>query len=69
MLADVIRENSNQKTTDADPKVTMFAHDWGSTVTFCFVKKYPQLVKRIISLDIGGTVKFGAGYWVVVICY
>jgi pimeloyl-ACP methyl ester carboxylesterase len=69
MLADAIRENSNQKTTDADPKVTMFCHDWGATVTFIFVKKYPQFVKRIISLDVGGNIKLTKGFMLVVLSY
>ena len=47
----------------------MFCHDWGSAVTFAFVKKYPQFVKRIISLDIGGHIKVGRGFILVCLSY
>ena len=59
----------NIKRFSKNSKVTIMCHDWGSTITFVFVKKYPNLVKRLISLDVGGTIVLGSGMLVSVLSY
>ena len=55
LLAKVVEDHSKQK------KVTLFIHDWGSYYGFHLMAHRPELVSRIITLDIGGY--SGFGFW------
>src|SRR3954466_11626198 len=40
---------------DTGGKVTLVLHDWGCLYGYQFAMRYPQLVERIVGVDIGDT--------------
>src|SRR3954463_2825189 len=38
-----------------DRRVTLVLHDWGCLYGYQFAMRYPQLVERIVGVDIGDT--------------
>jgi pimeloyl-ACP methyl ester carboxylesterase len=40
-----------------DRKVTLILHDWGSFTGLLFQNKYPEIVTRVITIDVGLTAK------------
>ena len=53
-LAEVIKAS-----TAADEKVTLVIHDWGSHYGFHLAARHPELVARIVALDVGPPVPLG----------
>lgn len=50
-LAEIVEKQSKKK------RVTLIIHDWGSLIGFFFQHDRPDLVSRIITLDIGGHIE------------
>ena len=40
-----------------DETVTLITHDWGAYIGYMFEKAYPERVKKMVALDIGGHVQ------------
>ncbi|CAM9811986.1 unnamed protein product [Ectocarpus sp. 4 AP-2014] len=53
-------ERTIEKAGNGEP-VTLIAHDWGCTFSFMVEKKRPELVKRMVAIDVGGAVEPGLG--------
>lgn len=41
----------------ADAPVSLVTHDWGAYIGYMFEKAYPESVRKMVALDIGGHVK------------
>ena len=55
LAATVVSENRG------DP-VNLVLHDWGCVWGFLMQRKYPELVKRIVAMDVGHPAMFSAGW-------
>jgi pimeloyl-ACP methyl ester carboxylesterase len=51
MLAQVVQTHSKRK------KVTLLQHDWGCSYGYQLSATNPEMVKRIVALDIGGGIQ------------
>ena len=59
MLAKCVEKHSKKK------KVTIIMHDWGCRYGALLMNSRPDLVKRIVSLDIGGYEGYKVfGFWI-----
>ena len=63
MANDVIEANSPSK------KVIIYCHDFGCTIGYMLQKKYPEKVKSMVSLDVGGFAKPDAAALLFILSY
>ena len=58
---DEIVERLNRTVTDLScDRVTLITHDWGAYIGYLYEKKYPERVRTMIAMDVGGHVQLSA---------
>ena len=76
-LVDKLARTIERAQADAAP-VALVTHDWGAYIGYMYEKKYPERVRKMVALDIGGHVKpasardalMMAGYqWILIGCW
>lgn len=57
-LTESLAETIQQLTQDLDSKkVTLISHDWGAYLSYLLEQNHPELIERMVTMDVGGHLK------------